>query len=64
MQLSVLEFDDSDKEEVDEMNIIDNGSDVDSDIDVDGYSVTTELMSKIHDFSGGKFCHTQLNAST
>ena len=21
-------------------------------------------MSKIHDFSGGMFCHTQLNAST
>ena len=21
-------------------------------------------MSKIHDFSGGRFCHTQLNAST
>ena len=28
------------------------------------YSVTTELMSKIDDFSGGMFCHTQLNAST
>ena len=28
------------------------------------YSVTTEQMSKIHDFSGGMFCHTQLNAST
>ena len=27
------------------------------------YSVTTEQMSKIHDFSGGMFCHTQLNAS-
>ena len=28
------------------------------------YSVTTEKMSKIHDFSGGMFCHTQVNAST
>ena len=28
------------------------------------FSVTTELMSKIHDFSGGMFCHTQLNVST
>ena len=28
------------------------------------YIATTEQMSKIHDFSGGMFCHTQLNAST
>ena len=28
------------------------------------YSVTTKQMSKIHDFSGRMFCHTQLNAST
>ena len=32
--------------------------------DVVDYSVTTEQMSKIHEFSGGMFCHTQLNAST
>ena len=30
-----MEIDDSDTEEVDEMNIIDNDSDVDSDIDVE-----------------------------
>ena len=30
-----LEIDDSDTEEADEMNIIDNDSDVDSDIDVE-----------------------------
>ena len=32
---TLMEIDDSDTEEADEMNIIDNDSDVDSDIDVE-----------------------------